>query len=368
MVKLHRISQDVLTESKQVGKIYHVCTLDAVAGYIAPKDTLSSSGRYTNQILKRKDAVSFTRDKRFVVQTKRNREADMLIQFAVDGTMLSDKYKVVPYNDFAFGPDGSKVGFSPKELEKEEVVAGKITKFSSYIENSFFCLNFKASFSDNLTQTIKDFNASYDYLSKNNPAYNSKLTLRKSEEVEGIEVKGVFRDMSLDGCRDLLKCLHSVLQGKSTVKELGYALGYMDSFQREAYFLKISDKVDFPDSHLRVFYNKGVEEALEYFLKNTDKKELFLDYPEKIIGYLSKSNLSSIEKSGIVKEVRKCIAKEPRNASMYGITDEYLNGKVDYSLLLEYLYTQSKNDMRSFLYRLYLSKSPDILKKLFLEK
>ena len=141
MIKLKRIS--VVTEAKQVGTLYHVCTMDAIAKFIAPNDTLSSSGRYKNFILGRNDAVSFTRDKSFVVHTRRNSGACMLIRFAVNGDKLSDKYKVTPYNDFAFGPDGSKVSYSHKDVEKEEVVAGSIKKFSSYVEEVQFCLNFK---------------------------------------------------------------------------------------------------------------------------------------------------------------------------------------------------------------------------------
>ena len=101
MVKL--IKKELVNEAKQVGKLYHVTTLDSLMQYIIPTDTLSSSGKYKNWILGgRTDVVSFTRDKRFVVKTNTNVMARVIYSFEVDGDKLSEKYRILPYNDFAF--------------------------------------------------------------------------------------------------------------------------------------------------------------------------------------------------------------------------------------------------------------------------
>ena len=104
MVKL--VKKELVNEAKQVGKLYHVTTLDSLMQYIIPTDTLSSSGKYKNWMLGgRTDVVSFTRDKRFVVKTNTNEMARVIYSFEVDGDKLSEKYRVLPYNDFAFNSD-----------------------------------------------------------------------------------------------------------------------------------------------------------------------------------------------------------------------------------------------------------------------
>ena len=65
--RLRIIEQRVYNESKQVGYLYHVCSLEAYLNYIVPTNTLSASGKYTNWLYGRTDYVSFTRDKRFIV-------------------------------------------------------------------------------------------------------------------------------------------------------------------------------------------------------------------------------------------------------------------------------------------------------------
>lgn len=142
MVKLVR--KQMISEAKQVGSLYHVCSLDALANYIAPTDTLKGSGKYKNWMLGgRNDVVSFTRNKRFVVKTEGIKESIVLFNFKCDGDKLSEKYKVIPYNDFAYDVDTGEKDlknalYDYKSLESEEVVVGSITKFSTYVESVRF--------------------------------------------------------------------------------------------------------------------------------------------------------------------------------------------------------------------------------------
>ena len=123
-------------EAKQVGTLYHVCTLDAYLTYIEPKDMLQASGKYYNWVYGGDDYVSFTRDKYFVVGTKSVQASKVLIQLVIDGDKLSEHYKIGPYNDFAFGPDGEHIddGEAAKYREKEEAVKVPIKNLSKYIK------------------------------------------------------------------------------------------------------------------------------------------------------------------------------------------------------------------------------------------
>ena len=122
-------------EAKQVGTLYHVCTLKAYLEWIVPKDTLQASGKYYNWVYDGDDYVSFTRDKYFVVGTKSVQKSKVLVQLVIDGDKLSEHYKIGPYNDFVFGPDGEHVdGSDPKYREKEEAVKGPIKNLSKYIK------------------------------------------------------------------------------------------------------------------------------------------------------------------------------------------------------------------------------------------
>ena len=128
MVKLRKNMKNV-NEAKQVGNLYHVCTLDALVEFIIPNNELRASGKYYNKLLDTTEAISFTRDSLFVVPTYTVQNAGILFQFVVDGDKLSEKYKVVPYN-------GN--GDDPRYREKEEVVIGPITNFKSYVKEVRF--------------------------------------------------------------------------------------------------------------------------------------------------------------------------------------------------------------------------------------
>ena len=118
-----------IKEGKQVGNLYHVCTLDALVNYIIPENKLEASGKYWNGLLKTDKAISFTRDSTFVVPTNTVFEAPLLFRFTIDGDKLSEHYKITPFN-------GN--GVNPKIREKEEVVIGPITNFKSYIKEAIF--------------------------------------------------------------------------------------------------------------------------------------------------------------------------------------------------------------------------------------
>ena len=87
MVKLRRFY-----EAKQVGDIYHFCTLQVAVNYIIPNDTLSPSGKWTNSLIGSSDVLSFTRDKRFIVDLLSYEK--ILVRFDVDGNKLSENHKI----------------------------------------------------------------------------------------------------------------------------------------------------------------------------------------------------------------------------------------------------------------------------------
>lgn len=145
MSLLERYKKESLNvnEAKQVGTLYHVCTLDDYTYYIKPKDILKASGQYYNQQFDDYNCVSFTRDKGFVVDTYKNGELgegrNGLVQLVIDGNKLSNNYKIVPYNDF-FNREGDrrKQKIDPEDLEFEECVRGPIKNLSKYIKEIRF--------------------------------------------------------------------------------------------------------------------------------------------------------------------------------------------------------------------------------------
>lgn len=138
--RLRIIEQRLYNESKQVGDLYHVCSLDAYLNYIVPTNTLSASGKYNNWLYGGTDYVSFTRDKRFIVDSTRLFDSNVILQLVIDGDMLSNKYSIRPYNDFMWDYDGKKSSDNdnPKFREREEVVKGPIRMISKYIKQIYF--------------------------------------------------------------------------------------------------------------------------------------------------------------------------------------------------------------------------------------
>ena len=134
-----------LFEAKQVGTLYHVCSVEAARNYIFPEDQLKGSGRYTaNKITGTKDVIYFSRNKRIDNVAFLTR-SHMIIQFVVDGDKLSERYHIFPYNDFI---DDERTGYSGSNSlrptktplnqlinnrQQEECVLGTIKNFSSYV-------------------------------------------------------------------------------------------------------------------------------------------------------------------------------------------------------------------------------------------
>lgn len=140
---LNRIKclESCILEGKQVGDIYHVCTVDSYLKYIKPRDILSSSGRYMHWLHNGEtDWVSFTRNQIFVVETDDVFYGDVLLQIVIDGDALSEHYKITPYNDFAYDKYGNKNGEldRPERREAEEAVKGPIKNVSRYIKEIRF--------------------------------------------------------------------------------------------------------------------------------------------------------------------------------------------------------------------------------------
>lgn len=132
-------------EAKQVGTLYHVCSVEAARNYIFPEDQLKGSGKYTaNKITGTKDVIYFSRNKRIDNVAFLTR-SHMVIQFVVDGDKLSERYSIFPYNDFI---DDERTGYSGSNSlrptktplnqlinnrQQEECVIGTIKNFSSYV-------------------------------------------------------------------------------------------------------------------------------------------------------------------------------------------------------------------------------------------
>lgn len=131
--------EKLINEEKQVGTIYHVCRLEDWLKWILPNDTLSASGEHENFLHKNADGtaqknwVSFTRDKGFVVSTPPMQKATVIMQLVVDGTLLSRKTKIGPYNDLAFTNQGDIVDDDETTREGEEAAEGPIPNISKYL-------------------------------------------------------------------------------------------------------------------------------------------------------------------------------------------------------------------------------------------
>lgn len=134
-----------LFEAKQVGTLYHVCSVEVARDFIFPEDQLKGSGKYTaNKITGTKDVIYFSRNKRIDNVAFLTR-SHMIVQFVVDGDKLSEKYKVFAYNDFVNdertgyrGSDSLRPVKTPlnqmiKDRQQEECVIGTIKNFSNYV-------------------------------------------------------------------------------------------------------------------------------------------------------------------------------------------------------------------------------------------
>lgn len=249
-----------IIEAKQVGTLYHVCTLDALARYIAPNDTLSGSGKYTNYVLNSNKVVSFTRDRNYVVNTGRNRVSPFLFRFSVNGDKLSERHRLSPYNDLSFKFGGKeKSNFDFKEIEKEEVLLGEVKNFSKYIIKVEYSVNeniFESSVPELQNKLIPDYNTSIKYLSSLNTVYNKNLRLNEST---------LPSFSSLNECADFLNYLLGLYSCTASIEEVDNLL-WMLRDERiinslyEGFFSGLYTSIaEKGIKYLPIFYNNGVE-------------------------------------------------------------------------------------------------------------
>ena len=204
MVKLAR--KFILKEGKNIGDLYHICTMDAFVEHIIPDNKLEASGKYYNQSLSTYKAVSFTRDSLFVVPTETVRRARILFQFKVDGSKLSNKYKIVPYNgNSLLGGllDSKPHSDTPQHREKEEVVIGPIINFKSYIKEVSF--DIKQLYDDEIDHYISCLDQIKSYLGSI-PCDRVDLPFLKDGNISIKKVKNrLFTVKTLDDLISLLK-------------------------------------------------------------------------------------------------------------------------------------------------------------------
>lgn len=144
--RVARLERLLLHEGKQVGTIYHICTLDDFLKYVVPKDQLSASGEFQNYLYGGNNYISFTRDKNYVVGHLYDKP-HAFIRLVVDGDKLSNNYKIGPYNDAHWyrTEEDPYTGEAPvmsdddeeviKWREQEESVKGPINNVSKYLKS-----------------------------------------------------------------------------------------------------------------------------------------------------------------------------------------------------------------------------------------
>lgn len=196
--KLNSIEHRVLKlekrifEGKQVGEIYHVCTLDSYLKWIKPNDILGASGKYKNWLHNAEtDWVSFTRNRQFTVETDDVEVENVLLQIVVDGDALSNSYRIGPYNDFAWDVEGKKddTWDDPEERESEEAVKGPIKNVSKYIkEIRFDVRSLDAETIELINLTIQNEPFKYFNFIKDKK-YITKYLLRQSGVTNGMSIK-----------------------------------------------------------------------------------------------------------------------------------------------------------------------------------
>lgn len=286
------LTKKSINESKQIGTLYHICTLDALAKHIIPNDTLSGSGKYTNYLLNSNNVVSFTRDRNYVVNTGRNRISTFLFRFSVNGDKLSEKYKLSPYNDLAFKSGGKeKSSFDSKELEKEEVLLGEIKNFSKYVIKAEYSVNeniFESSVPELSNKIIPDYNASIKYLSSLNTVYSKNLRLNEPT---------LPYFSSLKECGDFLNYLLGLYSCTASIEEVNTLLNMLrdESTINSLYegffsglYTSIAEK---GIKYLPLFYNYGLDPELFIEDYNLVFPELELELKETMSSVMSNQEI-----------------------------------------------------------------------------
>ena len=246
-----------INESKQVGMLYHVCSLDALANYIVPRDTLQGSGKYFNWLLKgNSDIVSFTRDKNFIIQTSSNLIDNVIFQIEVDGNKLSEKYKITPYNDFHWDYTGVPQSEydAEKYREKEEVIEGAIHPFSKYINKIWFDIKGVPSIlnKENWDVFFNNLMKVYNYI-KQFPVQQN-ISIFKSINLDDRLIFSSFEELIR-----LTKFIINILNGKQT---------NVESFKKVIKLIPINLRSEL----LEYALTENLYEVVNVLFKNTTKE------------------------------------------------------------------------------------------------
>ncbi len=212
---LNRIEflESLVYEGKQVGELYHVCSIEAYLNYILPNDELKASGKFKNRLYNNNNYVSFTRNQRFAV--KLSSKYNIRVQLVVDGNSLSDNYKVGPYNYYAWPmrkcdyiPGSNSEDTSdgiiyddPRLRQDEEVVLGPIKNISRYIKE--VRIDFLELPDDNEAKLLIKNKSKlanciyYPFLSNGISKYDSNIKLKKGDSIDTI-INSINNEIDLD--------------------------------------------------------------------------------------------------------------------------------------------------------------------------
>jgi hypothetical protein len=127
MVKLKRIN-----EAKQVGTLYHVCTVQSLLYNL--KNNCIRPGSMSNT-LRGKKVISFTRNKNYIVDTI-PKDTQYFFQMIIDGDTISNKQKIEPYADTLYR--------DPEYQEQEEIVFGVVQNLKSVLKGVVAFINISA--------------------------------------------------------------------------------------------------------------------------------------------------------------------------------------------------------------------------------
>lgn len=165
-MKLKQLFLEILSERKQVGKVYHFTTLRNAVFIV--KTNLIKASRATKNI--NEPTISTTRDKNF----SKHRSVSIQIggadiAFALNGDSLSDRYEVRPYDDAYVSADkeydeDDKQAFGD---EQEELWYGKKLQSDggfANIKKYTFLVIFSKRFKKTLVSNPKDFRYTDDII------------------------------------------------------------------------------------------------------------------------------------------------------------------------------------------------------------
>lgn len=120
----------IFKESKQVGVLYHFCSLKDFYKYINKDDVLKPSGLFYNRRIKNNNAISMTRNPNLRLDTLRS--FDVILRIEIDGDLLSESNSVLPYS--ARGVSAPVLNDDDYDFdEMEEITDKPIKDFHKYI-------------------------------------------------------------------------------------------------------------------------------------------------------------------------------------------------------------------------------------------